>query len=161
MLYNIPTSKAFDQIRREGLRLLWRGLLPPLAQKTISSSIMFGSYHYYAHTLIKEFPSVPPQISKSTGAALAGCTEALLTPLERLQTILQDKKYKNLQNTGHAVRHIWRHHGWREFYRGGSAVTVRNSVTNILFFGSRERVRRLLPSTPKHMTTNYIYDFLR
>ena len=160
MLYNLPTSKAFDQLLREGPSLLFRGLLPPLCQKTISSSIMFGSYHYYSHSLCREFSNLPPQLCKSTGAALAGCTEALLTPLERLQTILQDKKYKNLQNTGHAVRHIWRNYGVLEFYRGWSAVIVRNSVTNVLFFGARERVRGRLPSK-KNISWNYFYDFLR
>lgn len=89
MLHNIQTSAAFNQLRKEGFTLLYRGVLPPLAQKTVASSIMFGTYNYYSNLLLTEAPKLNVQLAKSTGAALAGLNEALLSPLERLQTILQ------------------------------------------------------------------------
>ena len=47
MLYNISFKEAFVQIKSEGLSNFYRGLLPPLLQKSTSYSIMFGTQHEY------------------------------------------------------------------------------------------------------------------
>jgi mitochondrial carrier protein, putative len=36
MAYGLNTSLAFQQIKKEGIQFLYRGILPPLMQKTIS-----------------------------------------------------------------------------------------------------------------------------
>jgi len=89
MLHGVPTSKAIQQLRREGFKLLYRGVLPPLCQKTISASIMFGTYDFYKDRLAMTFPSIPSRMTKTVGAALAGTSEAILAPFERLQSLLQ------------------------------------------------------------------------
>ncbi|CAK9806902.1 Mitochondrial nicotinamide adenine dinucleotide transporter SLC25A51 [Anthophora plagiata] len=37
ILEDVPANTAFKQISREGIRLLYRGILPPLCQKTLSN----------------------------------------------------------------------------------------------------------------------------
>ncbi|CAK9293726.1 unnamed protein product [Gordionus sp. m RMFG-2023] len=44
MLHGIHVSPAIKQIKYEGLSSLYRGILPPIIQKTASISLMFGAY---------------------------------------------------------------------------------------------------------------------
>lgn len=37
-------KSAVNELRHEGFSFLYRGVLPPLAQRTISLSLMFGLY---------------------------------------------------------------------------------------------------------------------
>ncbi len=47
MLENIGIKEAFIQLKSEGYASFYRGLLPPLLQKSTSYSIMFGTQHEY------------------------------------------------------------------------------------------------------------------
>lgn len=42
MLHGVQASSAFHQLRSEGITFLYRGIFPPLAQKTVSLALMFG-----------------------------------------------------------------------------------------------------------------------
>lgn len=44
MLHGVEITSAIQELRHEGFAFLYRGILPPLAQKTISLSLMFGVY---------------------------------------------------------------------------------------------------------------------
>lgn len=44
MLHGVKIGTAFKQLRTEGFVFLYRGMFPPLAQKTLSLSLMFGVY---------------------------------------------------------------------------------------------------------------------
>ncbi len=48
MLGSINANEAYKQIKSEGVAVLYRGLLPPLLQKSTSYSIMFGTQHEYS-----------------------------------------------------------------------------------------------------------------
>jgi hypothetical protein len=82
------------------------------------------------------------------GAAfLAGSSEWLLTPLERTQTLLQHRKYTNVYPTGRqAVVAMWGV-GIKEFYRGGSAILLRNGPANALYFSLRDVAHDALPAS--------------
>lgn len=41
MAYGLNTSSAFQQIKKEGYKFLYRGVLPPLMQKTLSGCVNF------------------------------------------------------------------------------------------------------------------------
>jgi hypothetical protein len=116
-LHGISAIQAVNQIRGEGMVSLYRGILPPLLQKSLSYSIMFGCYHQYRRTLEEGLGfNVAP--AKVAAAMMAGCTEALLTPFERVQTLMLDDKYrKQFKNTPHAFSCL-RVFGIREYYRG-------------------------------------------
>ena len=43
-LFGLGVTEAVRQLQQDGLRTLYRGLLPPLLQKTTTVAIMFGLY---------------------------------------------------------------------------------------------------------------------
>ena len=97
-----------------------------------------------------------------TGAAgaLAGLTEATLTPLERIQAVLQMHQYQNrFKHTWHAFEEISRRHGPRELFRGLNAICLRNSLSNLVFFTSRRRVRAHFPAPTSELQDTF-YDFV-
>ena len=144
-MYGIRFFKAFRHIRREGLAFLFRGVLPPMLQRTATVSIMFGTYNNYKSYFASHLPNNPLTVH-SLAACMAGSTEAILVPFERIQSILQIRDFHDeLRNTFHAFRVI-SGHGIRELYRGASAVLLRNGPSNIIFFGFRDKLKGRLPT---------------
>ncbi|CAD5120296.1 unnamed protein product [Dimorphilus gyrociliatus] len=144
-LYGVTTQRALKQLRKEGAFYLYRGLLPPLIQKSLSLSLMFGFYERF-YLITDSLNFTKSKEFKQTIAAMgAGCCEAVLTPLERVQTLLQDKAYHNrFKNTVHAMRVMHNRFGYREFYRGLVPILLRNGPSNAVFFISREHLGEFL-----------------
>ncbi len=87
-VHNISPVEAVRQMLREGVRHVYRGLPSPLTMKTLSHSVMFGSYTQYSRLLYQNFhPALSKYQCKLIGASLAGASEATLMPLERVQVI--------------------------------------------------------------------------
>ena len=115
-LHGISAWDAASQLRAEGILCLYRGILPPLMQKSATTALMFGSFEQYKRALIDK------QISVSSSVVLAafgaGCTEAVLTPFERIQTLMLDHSWEGkFRNTPHAFVSLSQY-GVREYYRG-------------------------------------------
>lgn len=158
MLHGMHTKTAFRQLKSEGFRFLYRGILPPLCQKTISVSIMFGMFNHYHQVLNSMVPQWNAHLKTSTAAAAAGLTEAVLAPFERVQMLLQDSHYnQRFRNTAHAFADL-RQYGFREYYRGLTPILLRNSVSNALFFTLREEISIRMPN-PEHWTAKLLSDF--
>ena len=144
----IRIQRAIRQLTKEGVRNVYRGVLPPFLQKTVTVSLMFGVYSQNMSYLNNQFPSLPFITAHCLSAAGAGLAEAVLVPLERAQCLLQSREYNTkLLNTKHTLIYL-RGHGIKECYRGLKAVLIRNSCSNILFLGLREPLMNSLP-TPK------------
>jgi hypothetical protein len=172
ILEGISFKDAFKQIKTEGLANMYRGLLPPLLQKSVSYSIMFGTQNEY-YVWLKQFTDNSNlEIIKSKSplfrhlaitnisAALAGLTEATLTPLERVQAVLQMQQFTNTyRHTLHVFQDIINNYGYRELYRGFSAICFRNSFSNALFFSIRTPLKSAFP-VAKTDLENSFYDFL-
>lgn len=138
---------AFRDMRKEGLFYLYRGLLPPLLQRTTTVSLMFGTYAHYSSLITQVFPECPGLAKHSIAALLAGSTEAILAPFERIQVVLQVKDFHgDVNNTFHAFRTVARY-GIPELYRGWSAVLLRNGPSNVLFLGLRDPLQQALPQS--------------
>ena len=74
--------------------------------------------------------------------------------------LLQTKQYhKHYRNTGHALSELRANHGIREYYRGLSAILMRNGPSNILFFLGRETIREKFPETDNRYK-NIAADFV-
>ncbi|KAH7728838.1 Mitochondrial carrier triple repeat protein 1 [Aphelenchoides avenae] len=138
-LHGVGIKSAICQLRTEGLPLLYRGLLPPLIQRTTARSVMFGMYDKYQHWLgCDRTPGLSMTACHAQAAFLSGATEALLCPFERIQALLQTSAFHDkIRNTADAFQAV-RRHGVKEFYRGISAIVIRNSLSNVLFFTMRE-----------------------
>lgn len=159
MLHGVGTHKALDELKVEGAAFLYRGILPPLIQKTFSVSLMFGVYDKCGHVIAQRFPHVSPNTNMVISAMCAGTFEAALTPLERIQTLLQDPKYNlRYRNTFHVTSHL-RQHGLGEYFRGLVPILVRNGPSNIMFFGMRTEFQKLYPETD-YLVGRIVADFV-
>lgn len=154
-VHGIRFFRALKQLHREGLVNLYRGLLPPLLQRTATTSLMFGTYNTYKATLHSWTPYTSNVILHVVAAVGAGTTEALLAPFERIQAVLQVKEFhRRYQNTFHAFRDI-SSRGVTELYRGTSAIVLRNGLSNILFFGLRQPLMDSLPEPHSEVGTTF------
>lgn len=159
MLHGVKTQKALNQLKLEGIGYLYRGILPPLMQKTFSVSVMFGMYDQSQRTLKSYFPSLSPGMCMTTSAMVAGSVEALLTPFERIQTLLQDNQNNvRYRNSFHAAASL-KQYGFKEYYRGMTPILLRNGPSNVLFFSLRTEVRKLLPETESPIA-HVVADFI-
>ncbi|CAB3374919.1 mitochondrial nicotinamide adenine dinucleotide transporter SLC25A51 [Cloeon dipterum] len=159
MLHGLKTKTAVAQLRSEGAWYLYRGILPPLVQKTLSVSIMFGMYEHYRQVINTNVPGMPTPLTNGMAAMLAGTTEAILSPFERIQTLLQNESYhQKFKNTAHAFSSVWASHGAREFYRGLVPILLRNGPSNVLFFWGREQVQIRWPNS-SNPSLNLVRDF--
>ncbi|KAK7474894.1 hypothetical protein BaRGS_00033849 [Batillaria attramentaria] len=148
-LQGISGYQAMQQLSSEGLRHLYRGLLPPLLQKTTTVSIMFGSYQNFRVRIDNFFPGVPQPVNHAVAAIMAGTLEATLAPFERIQTLLQNQTYqKRFNNTWHAGKELWAF-GLREYYRGLTPILMRNGPSNVVFFLGREYLSEHTPDFEK------------
>lgn len=159
MLHGVQLNQAFGQIRSEGVTFLYRGIFPPLAQKTISLSLMFGVYDGTKRPLVDYF-GMNEYAAKSLAAMAAGTVEAVLMPFERVQTILADATYhQKYRNTHHAFRLIFIEQGFKELYRGLVPILWRNGPSNVMFFIMREEADARLPRRST-MVTQRTQEFL-
>ena len=77
-------------------------------------------------------------------SSCSGLTEALLTPFERVQTLMQIPKYNDsFKNFFEAFKQM----GIRECYTGFSAIALRNMLGSGTFLFFREPVQNLLPKS--------------
>lgn len=159
-LYGVRAPRAINQLRKEGLRNLYRGLTPPLLQKTTSMSLMFGLYHEFQRGIEHHFPTLWMPANKATAAMLSGCVESILTPFERVQILMQDKHYQHrFVNTFHAFKDLRKNYGISEFYRGQSAILLRNGPSNVLFFLGRDYLQMAYPDL-ETQSQKYLLDFI-
>ncbi len=71
-LLNIRLRVAVKQMKHEGLRSLYRGVLPPLCQRTLTLSMMFGLYDQYTRIVMQHFPGCPLIGAQMLAAVLSG-----------------------------------------------------------------------------------------
>ena len=90
IVHGFSTRNAIHQLRKEGIRTLFRGVLPPLLQKGVSTSLLFGTNAQYQR-ILKERIGLRGELHvQAVAAFMAGSTEAaILTPIERVQMLLQ------------------------------------------------------------------------
>ena len=144
MLHGVHARHAVEQLKVEGFSSLFRGILPPLLQKSFSMALMFGTFGQFhraicrcvdCQTAAMKFAIVWPAAAASAGV------ECFLIPFERIQTLLQDHTYHGrFKNSFHAAKILYSSYGIKEFYRGFTSIYLRNSLSTGLFFSLREPI---------------------
>ena len=158
-IYRLKTNDAYQQLKREGFPILYRGMTLPMLQKTFSLSIMFGATAHYLH-MFQTFSKTDRWYYQPIASALAGSTEAFLTPLERTQVLLQTPKYNHtIRNALHAFILMYKEYGILEYYRGFTLILIRNSLSNVIFFACRKPLKDAFP-TPSTKFQHSTYDFI-
>lgn len=84
-VFGISGNRAFRQIRKEGFQQLYRGVLPPLLQKTCSVSLMFGLYDQYSRILRSNCPFLSQSSVLHTAAILSGMVTFSSTEIHLIQ----------------------------------------------------------------------------
>ena len=152
--------KALSQVLKEGISNLYRGVAPPLMQKGTSLAIMFGSYHKFQKVLSRNFTGFSSVTTNASAAILAGSMEAILTPFERIQTLLSHRGHnERFVNAFHAFKVVGMQYGFREYYRGLTPILCRNGPSNVLFFGLRGPLKSALPEAKTNIG-NSVNDFV-
>lgn len=120
---------------------VYRGCSIPLVQKTIANSIMYGVYAAARQRLGESHSAITACMM---ACAIAGGTEAMIcTPLERCQTVLQDRRHDTRFK---GLSDVLKWHGQRPsmlasvraIYTGGSLIFTRNTLSTFNYFQIRD-----------------------
>ena len=161
-LWGFDLTNAIRQLKIEGISKLFRGCFPPLLTKSLNASVMFGTYNDY-HNLLKNNIFGQENISRKKEVLIdfisgiaSGSTEAILMPMERVQMLLQDGRLNNrYRNTIHVIAELQKY-GFKEYYRGFTAVLLRNGPSTFLYFGLKDPLKDAIagyhsdPNKPHH-----------
>ena len=105
---------------------------------------MYGSYSSSRNYIGNHFENLSTNQVRGLACLTAGSIEAVLcTPLERCQSVLQDRrhdsKFRGLKDV--LVWHYSRRSysvGLRSLYTGGGLIVLRNSITTFNYFAIRD-----------------------
>ncbi|KAL5274051.1 SLC25A51.2 family protein [Megaselia abdita] len=140
MIHGFGLRSAVRHIGSDGIFYLYRGVLPPLMHKSINMAIIFQFYD-----ASKNAPQRGILFNIISGVA-SGVAETVMTPFERLQTLLTRAKYHELiKNSNEALLYVWSNYGIKELYRGWTPILYRNSVGTSSFFIGKDIVDRNVP----------------
>ena len=156
-IFGLTTTSALQQVRGEGIKYIYRGVVFPLMQRGFSMSVMFGTYNAYTIFLIENWPWRKTTGAKSLAAFLSGASEATFTPFERLQSLMQHKGFNySISNSFRGFKLVLRH-GVGELYKGYLLIVLRNGFSNILFFGIKDISKTYAPTTHGY---TIVYNFI-
>ncbi|VDL95880.1 unnamed protein product [Schistocephalus solidus] len=162
-LDGITWTSSFRRLQKEGFHRLYRGVLPPLLQRVASSSVMFG-FQSQAEKFLFCNPKttlLPLPTITMLSALLAGCLETILTPFERVQTLLQTPKYAHTyKNTSHALSVLLKCHGLRELYRGFTPILLRNCTGDVFYFCGKSWLNDKIHPNELPFCKRRLVDFL-
>lgn len=151
---------AVTTVKQEGLRGLFRGLMPPVISSAPINSVVFGSYGFMRKQLSQSEEDVH---NLSLGrVALAGCfagtvSTFLATPFELVKVKMQSDRNSGVNPTAWGtVRRVLAREGARGLFRGFNETLARESISYGLYFATYEGVLRALATdgcSPSAMTT--------
>ncbi|XP_045246350.2 mitochondrial nicotinamide adenine dinucleotide transporter SLC25A51-like [Macaca fascicularis] len=130
-LYGIKTRDAILQLRRDGFRNLYPGILPLLMQTTTTLALMFGLYEDLS-CLLHKHVSAPEFATYCVAAVLAGTAEAIFTPLEIVQTLLRDHKHHDKFTNTYQTFKALKYNGIGKYYPGLVPILFLNELSNVL-----------------------------
>jgi len=156
-------KEAICQIKDEGWKMVYRGVAPPLYQKSLQVCMMYGLYETFYKVLE---PCKMGDTKRIVSASvIAGLFEAVVAcPFERGQSLLQTPEFHGkIKNTWDLRHHLKSPNGRistiNQWYRGFSAIVFRNCSTTSLFFLLREPLRDILPE-PSTRSQEWMVNFL-
>ena len=81
---------------------------------------------------------IPKGWATINAALTAGTVEAFLSPFERVQVLLQSRTFNPVFKSTREAIFMLPYFSLKEYYRGFSAVLLRNGPSNVCFFSLRE-----------------------
>ncbi|KAF9341136.1 hypothetical protein BGZ91_010767 [Linnemannia elongata] len=151
-------------IRREGVRHLYRGILPPLIAEAPKRAIKFGANEQWGFVLKKLF-SLDRLTAFQAGfvGSMAGATEAFfITPFELVKVRLQDRgSLKLYTGTVDCMRKVASQEGVFTFYHGLESTIWRHATWSGMYFMTVHGFRTAFPerstaSKEENMMRNFV-----
>ncbi|KAM9326540.1 solute carrier family 25 member 53 [Gastrophryne carolinensis] len=145
-LHTLTIGAAMNQLRKEGIRHLYRGLAPPLMAKTLQGTLLFGTQEYVQKSLSRGNRAFTLALS----GCLSGAIEAvLLVPFERIQNILQDSRNNiRFPSTACILQEFQKYNTRQKLicgpYRGFTIILLRNALGSAIFLSCKEPLRDVL-----------------
>ena len=153
--YAGPLDCFRQSLRAGGLRSLYRGVSAPLVGAAVETSSLFVTYRLAQVALRKTLyrdlhdagAALPLSALVLAGAASGGATSLLLTPIELVKCQMQAPQGPQAASAIAAgqyrspravVAEVYRHHGWRGFWRGQLGTLIRETGGSAAWFGSYE-----------------------
>lgn len=137
-----PVQQAVKQLSQEGPRKLYRGVVPPLLMKTVSNTLLFGLHDTLLHLLLSQKVTSPATLPALAGFGAGLVEAALLTPLERVQNVLQNSQNdRQLPTTKSVLNKLKELRLTSGYYRGFVPIAVRNTAGSALYFGLKGPLR--------------------
>ena len=162
--YAGPLDCFRQALRAGGAASLYRGVSAPLLGAAVETSSLFVTYRLAQVALQKtlcrnyhaddgasaENGGLPLRALVLAGAASGGATSLLLTPIELVKCQMQAPPgpagATGALAAGYyrsplaVVAEVYRHHGWRGFWRGQLGTLIRETGGSAAWFGSYEGV---------------------
>ncbi|XP_056899310.1 solute carrier family 25 member 53-like [Takifugu flavidus] len=139
-IHNSTIRQAVAQLKMEGLPKLYRGVVPPLLQRTLNSTLLFGLHETFLQKLTLSSRAAFPSHTMSALAGLAtGVVEAVVfTPIERVQNLLQNSQnYMKLPTLRRILFELNNQNLASGYYRAFVPMMVRNTLGSALYFGMK------------------------
>jgi len=136
---NVPSSVFALQVivKREGMRGLWKGLVPNLVGVFPSRAIYFGVYNTTKGQLLnmkyKDGPFVHLLAAMSAGVAVSTATSPIWLVKTRMQLQTKDSGYLPYKNSLDCVKRVFAEEGVRGFYKGLGASYLGIAESSIQF----------------------------
>nr|XP_057919639.1 solute carrier family 25 member 53-like [Doryrhamphus excisus] len=137
-IHNIQVHRAVDQLRKEGLLKLYRGVTPPLLMRTLSGTLLFGLQDTFLRLLsLPSFSVIPHSFLPSVAGLGVGIVEAIVfTPFERVQNVLQSgHNDRHLPTLKSVLMKLKAQRISSGFYRAFLPIATRNALGSALYFG--------------------------
>ena len=134
-------------VRQEGVRALWKGNVPAMAMYILYGSTQFTSYAILNKLLSKS--QLPAQIHTGMVGALSGTCSAIASyPCDVLRTRFIANHSRELSTMLSTAQEIWRHEGFRGFFKGVSSSIVSIAVATSSILATYESVKIFCEQRP-------------
>lgn len=141
-IHNTSVHQAVKQLYREGSRKLYRGVVPPMLMRTVNGTLLFGLHETLLHLLLSQKVTFTATLPALAGFGAGMVEAALLTPLERIQNVLQnsqnDRQLPTMKSVLNKLKELRLNSG---YYRAFGPIAVRNATGSALYFGLKEPLR--------------------
>ncbi|XP_054648295.1 solute carrier family 25 member 53-like [Dunckerocampus dactyliophorus] len=137
-IHNIQVHRAVEQLHKEGLLKLYRGVTPPLLMRTLSGTLLFGLQDTFLRLLsLPSFSVIPHSFLPAVAGLGVGIVESVVfTPFERVQNVLQsghnDRHLPTLKSVLVKLKDQRISSG---YYRAFLPIAARNALGSSLYFG--------------------------
>ncbi|KAK6890278.1 Mitochondrial carnitine carrier, partial [Candida tropicalis] len=147
-LYKSSVQCVKETISKDGLRGLYRGVLPPLLGVTPMFAVSFWGYDV-GKKLVSSFTGKAVENFEIKDISTAGFISAIPTtlvaaPFERVKVMMQIQEGAKSKSMGGVIAEMYRTGGIRSIFKGTVATLARDGPGSALYFATYEYVKKEL-----------------